>query len=335
MKKRKFISKPIFSVIFSGIVGLIKEMEYRKFISKLIFSVLFSGVVGLILTIIIHLMIIGLSDGYNQGNSYLFSGLCTLLSAILAILGVCFTIFNNQRLKNKELLNELDQKSEWRKELMNIAARPSISTKDVYRTLASLRFLPKKEIEIYDIKIKEKYKDKDKEKIEKFIGKNKDKDFDVISNYIYNRLIEILKKQYKNANIDEKLTNAYLSIRKSEEIRLYILFLLKHHWEYNQSEEKKEKFIDIERKEFKNVLKQVDEITTESNFEHLFRKGDENFNHKTDEYKNFEIKINKLDENTKKCIMEQENTKRLVLKNITLEKKFCKWLLKGQYRKKE
>lgn len=265
-------------------------METRKFISKLISTVIFSSIIGSILMIIIRLMIIGLSDDYNKDNGYLFSGLCTLLGAILAILGVCFTIFNSQRLKNKELLNELDQKSEWRKELMNIAARPSISTKDVYRILASLRFLPKTEIEIYGIKIEEKYKDK--EKIEKFISENKDKDFDVISNYIYNRLIEILKKQYKNANIDEKLTNAYLSIRESEEIRLYILFLLKHHWEYNQSEEKKEKFINIERKEFKNVLKQVDEIKTKSNFKHLFRKGYENFNHNTDECKNFEIQVN-------------------------------------------
>ena len=47
--------------------------------------------------------------------------------------------------------------------------------------------------------------------------------------------------QYKNnSNIDEKWTNTYLSIRESEEIRLYILFLLKHHWEYNQSEKKKQ-----------------------------------------------------------------------------------------------
>ena len=35
-------------------------METRKFISKLISTVIFSGIVGLILTIIIHLMIIGL-----------------------------------------------------------------------------------------------------------------------------------------------------------------------------------------------------------------------------------------------------------------------------------
>lgn len=297
-----------------------------------------------VLLVILVLAILMFFLENNEVVQIFFTGSCTIGAALIAVWGVSNTInsnkelkneelLKNQELKNQELLNSLDQKSEWRKELMNIAARPSISTKDVYRVLASLRFLPKTEIEIYGIKIEEKYKDK--EEIEKFISKNKDKDFDVISNYIYNRLIEILKKQYKNANIDEKLTNTYLSIRESEEIRLYILFLLKHHWEYNQSEEKKEKFINIERKEFNNVLKQVNEIKIESNFEHLFRKGDENFNPKTDEYKNFEIKINKLDENTKKCIMEQENTKRLVIKNITLEKKFCKWLLKGQYRKKE
>ena len=51
-------------------------------------------------------------------------------------------------LKIKELLNELDQKSEWRKELMNIAAKPVMNLEDVYRVLASLRFLPKNRIEI-------------------------------------------------------------------------------------------------------------------------------------------------------------------------------------------
>ena len=46
------------------------------------------------------------------------------------------------------MLNELDQKSEWRKELMNIAAKPVMQLEDVYRILASLRFLPKSKDEI-------------------------------------------------------------------------------------------------------------------------------------------------------------------------------------------
>lgn len=225
-------------------------METRKFISKLISTVIFSGIVGLILTIIIHLMIIGLSDDYNQGNNDLFSGLCTLLSAILAILGVCFTIFNNQRLKNKELLNELDQKSEWRKELMNIAAKPVMNLEDVYRVLASLRFLPKNRIEIKN---------------------SNQEDFDEISNYIYTKLNDKINTFYTDnkINLDESLERNFydyrFNIRNSEEIRQYIKFLLKHHWEYNQNEEEKRSFMAKEKKEFEKVKEQIKKIKDKKN----------------------------------------------------------------------
>ena len=219
----------------------------------------------------------------------------------MAAIGVILTIENNQNLKNKELLNDLDQKSEWRKELMNIAARPSISTKDVYRVLASLRFLPKTKIEIYGKKVNKKCVDE--ESINKFLNKNKDKDFDVISNYIYNKLIEILKKRYEknNSKIDEKWTNTYLPIQESEEIRLYILFLLKHHWEYNQSKKKKKKFINIESEEEK--------------------------------FKDYKIPINSANKDLKHCIKKKKkNKEELIVRNLTLDKKGCKTILKGQYK---
>ena len=57
-------------------------------------------------------------------------------------------LYESEKLKNKELLNELDQKSEWRKELMNVASKPILQIEDVYRILASLRFLPKSKDEI-------------------------------------------------------------------------------------------------------------------------------------------------------------------------------------------
>lgn len=257
---------------------------------------------NLILLETINITVSNTSDSwwktYEPIIAAVITGGATVISAFIAIRGVRRTINSNQELKNQELLNSLDQKSEWRKELMNIAARPSISTKDVYRVLASLRFLPKTEIEIYDIKIEEKYKDK--EKIEKFISKNKDKDFDVISNYIYNRLIEILKMQYKknNSNIDEKWTNTYLSIRESEEIRLYILFLLKHHWEYNQSEKKKAEFINIERQEFEKVINQVEKL--DKGFERFYIEGYQNF--KIEKFKDFEMPLKIANKDLKKCI---------------------------------
>ena len=249
----------------------------------------------------------------------------------MAAIGVILTIENNQNLKNKELLNDLDQKSEWRKELMNIAARPSISTKDVYRVLASLRFLPKTKIEIYGKKVNKKCVDE--ESINKFLNKNKDKDFDVISNYIYNKLIEILKKRYEknNSKIDEKWTNTYLPIQESEEIRLYILFLLKHHWEYNQSKKKKKKFINIERQEFEKVIKQVEQL--DKGFESFYIKGYENFKSEEEKFKDFEIPINSANKDLKHCIKEQKkNKEELIVRNLTLDKKGCKTILKGQYK---
>lgn len=266
---------------------------------------------------------------YRPIIAAMITGGATIISALLAIWGVRRTINSNQNLKNKELLNSLDQKSEWRKELMNIAARPSISTKDVYRVLASLRFLPKTKIEIYGKKVNKKCVNE--KKINKFLKNNKDKDFDVISNYIYNKLINILKKRYKNTDIDEKLTNAYLSIRESEEIRLYILFLLKHHWEYNQSDEKKKKFINIERQEFEKVINQVEQL--EKGYESFYIEGYENFKSEEEKFKNFEIPINITNKDLKHCIKEQKkNKEELIVRNLTVKRKGGKTILKGQYK---
>ena len=57
------------------------------------------------------------------------------------------------KIKNQELLNELDQKSEWRKELMNIA-KPVMQLEDVYRILASLRFYLKAKTKLKEKKAK-------------------------------------------------------------------------------------------------------------------------------------------------------------------------------------
>ncbi|MCK6224444.1 hypothetical protein [Staphylococcus hominis] len=206
-------------------------------------------VVGIIIAaLVILLVIIGF---HNSNDDDVFVGLCTLYTGILAITGVCFTIYFNQKikdkelyeaqkLKNQELLNELDQKSEWRKELMNIAAKPVIQLEDVYRILASLRFLPKSEDEIKE--------------------SNQPK-FDEISNYIYKHLNEMLndtlKKVETKNTLNEKGIKIQMSIKESEEIRLYTKFLLKHHWEYNKGEEDKEKFKKKELNEFRKVIKEI------------------------------------------------------------------------------
>ena len=236
---------------------------------------------------VIAFSVIGLFIGFNNSKNDVFVGLCTLYTGILAITGVCFTIFNSQRLKNKELLNELDQKSEWRKELMNIAAKPVMQLEDVYRILASLRFLPKSKDEIEGNK-KEKIKESEQ------------KDFDKISNYIYKQLIGKISNFYLN-NIDinktsekessekessEKEISSYsFNILNSEEIRQYVKFLLKHHWEYNKSEKDKKKFKKKELEEFKKVINEIERLNKKTSI-------------KNDYYETKDIYIGDLEENS-------------------------------------
>ncbi|MDS3947465.1 hypothetical protein [Staphylococcus epidermidis] len=188
----------------------------------------FIGIMDLIIAVfIIFLLIVGF---YNN-NYDIFVGLCTLFTGILAIIGVCFTIFNSQSLKNKELLeeeklknrellNELDQKSEWRKELMNIASKTFMTTDDIYRVLASLRYQP------HNVGIDEC-------------------DFKSMTKKIYEELNEMLDTKY-NRKIKQKLSKktclrskdyiVYIEYEDSEIIRLYTKYLLKHHWEINIDE---------------------------------------------------------------------------------------------------
>ncbi|WP_145464204.1 hypothetical protein [Staphylococcus hominis] len=189
---------------------------------------------------------------FNENiNGDIYTGTSTLLAGILATIGVCCTLYFNQKikdkelyeaqkLKNQELLNELDQKSEWRKELMNIAAKPILRFEDVYRILASLRFVPKT-----------------KEEIEK----SNHQQFDEISNYIYCRLLNIITERFKgletNSILIEKNLNQTLKLKEIEEVRQYAKFLLKHHWEYNKSEYAQEKFKKIEVQEFAKVTEVI------------------------------------------------------------------------------
>ena len=166
-------------------------------------------------------------------------GLFALIAALIAVVGVSETIKSNQNLKNKELLNDLDQKSEWRKELMNVASKTFLTTDDIYRVLASLRFVPK---------------------VTSNNKKEKD-DFDHMTREIYDELNRLLRVKYgfkikqkisslKGSQKDEKLY-IYLKYEDCEIVRLYTKYLLKHHWEININKEKWEK------KDQQKVIKKV------------------------------------------------------------------------------
>ena len=219
-------------------------MRYLKYLCTLIPLVVY------VCIYIVFIHWIGEKTTLYEYKSYIFKGGSTITAALMAAIGVILTIENNQNLKNKELLNDLDQKSEWRKELMNIAAKPVIQLEDVYRILASLRFLPKSEDEIEGKCIK--------------IKKSKQKEFDIISNYIYKKLNIILNDILHALNIkkiqSQKFLNIPLSIKDSEEIRLYTKFLLKHHWEYNKGKKDKKKFKKKELDEFNKVINEIERL---------------------------------------------------------------------------
>ncbi|MBU5607080.1 hypothetical protein ACUXQH_001847 [Staphylococcus hominis] len=299
-----------------------KEKKVRD--SK--FNVL--GIIVLIIIIIIVACVIEfiLSKNLNNPSNKIdyisgdiYTGTSTFLTGILATIGICFTLYFNQKikdkelyeaqkLKNQELLNELDQKSEWRKELMNIAAKPVMQLEDVYRILASLRFLPKSkdEIEGEESEKKEKQEstnehqdeqestnehqeaqneeqsNEEGKKVQKGTGNRKNgsdqKEFDVISNYIYKKLNMILNKILLGSITKKTYTKNFLkiplSIKNSEEIRLYTKFLLKHHWEYNQGEKDKKKFKKKELEEFKKVMEEIHRLNQEDNIKKDYYKTD-------------------------------------------------------------
>ena len=290
------------------------------------------NVLGIIVLIIIIIIIVAcviefiLSKNLNNPSNKIdyisgdiYTGTSTFLTGILATIGICFTLYFNQKikdkelyeaqkLKNQELLNELDQKSEWRKELMNIAAKPVMQLEDVYRILASLRFLPKSkdEIEGEESEKKEKQEstnehqdeqestnehqeaqneeqsNEEGKKVQKGTGNRKNgsdqKEFDVISNYIYKKLNMILNKILLGSITKKTYTKNFLkiplSIKNSEEIRLYTKFLLKHHWEYNQGEKDKKKFKKKELEEFKKVMEEIHRLNQEDNIKKDYYKTD-------------------------------------------------------------
>lgn len=120
-------------------------MRYLKYLYTLIPLVIY------VCIYVVFILWVGEETTLSKYNSDIFKGGSTITAALMAAIGVILTIENNQNLKNKELLNELDQKSEWRKELMNIAAKPVMQLEDVYRILASLSFCLKAKMKLNNL----------------------------------------------------------------------------------------------------------------------------------------------------------------------------------------
>lgn len=162
-------------------------------------------------------------DDVNSGNDY-FTGSATIFASLIAVIGVYITVKSSEENKKKELLDNLDSKSEWRKQLYDVASKTFINTDDVFRVLASLRYFPH-----------EKYNNKE--------SKNKkcndEQFFREATQTIYSKLYLIVEthkdeidKNIKNRKC-QNIKAPILSFEESEKVRVYTKYLLKHHWEYN------------------------------------------------------------------------------------------------------
>ncbi len=107
----------------------------------------------------------------------------------------------------KQLLNSLDDKSEWRKNLVQVSSNPSPTIEDIFIVRTTLRIFKK-----------------DKRYIEK-------NSFDDISNEIID-FCTLLENRYDLSKYTGKDFN--ISIYERKILHLYTRFLLKHHWEENQ-----------------------------------------------------------------------------------------------------
>ncbi|MCD8851620.1 hypothetical protein [Staphylococcus xylosus] len=173
-------------------------------------------------------MWIGISEIKNGVSNDYFTGTMTIIAAIIAVLGVILTIVFNNAHKRKELLDNLDSKSEWRKQLYDVASKTFLTTDDVYRVLASLRYFPHEII--------------NEDKAERYFHKATQ----TIYSDLYSLIVEHRRDIELNKKNDKEIKAPLLTFNQSENVRIYTKFLLKHHWEYNKD---KKAFIPKKEKE--------------------------------------------------------------------------------------
>lgn len=133
-----------------------------------------------------------------------------------AIVSSMVTVFINR----KVLLDSLDSKSGWRKEIFKVASKTFLTTDDVYLLLAALRYKPHEE----------------------WINKeNKNKspvNFTEMTSYMHYRLEAILDnyeyREWVITSLNAEHINKFVKILNRKDtcvVRIMAKYLLKHHWE--------------------------------------------------------------------------------------------------------
>lgn len=209
---------------------------------------------ALLIVLLIKLLIFrydvkSLLTGSEALDAAILTGSATIFAATIAVVGVYFTIWSSNKNKKKELLDNLDSKSEWRKQLYDVASKTFIDTDDVFRVLASLRYFPHEESE-YDKCKDEQY-------------------FIEATRTIYSDLYTIIRKhkekisEIKSNKECEGIKSPILSFKDSEKVRVYTKYLLKHHWEYNND---KKTFVGAKEKDvWEKTEKLIEMIDENSN----------------------------------------------------------------------
>lgn len=141
-----------------------------------------------------------------------------LISFLSFILSTFAFLYANKRHK-MNMLDHLDDKSEWRKKLLELAGKHPIETSDIHKLRAFVRF-DKNEKSNKD----DKYHIKDNEKLTPF--QNITDAIICYREYLYD--LDILN----DTKDDKKETN--LSEKQAEMIRIFARYLLANHWEVLQ-----------------------------------------------------------------------------------------------------
>ncbi|MGV2876146.1 hypothetical protein ROU88_09665 [Macrococcus capreoli] len=132
------------------------------------------------------------------------------------------TVWVNLYLSRKQLLNSLDDKSDWRKRLYDVSSTSPLGINEVLTVRTSLRYVKK--------------------------DTNKLSPFDIVTNEIID-FCECIEQRYDTCNNPQKFI---LTSQERKLIQLYTRYLLKHHWEEYQLKwykkpcwnEKEEKLIE-------------------------------------------------------------------------------------------
>lgn len=159
-----------------------------------------------------------------------------LISFLSFILSTFAFLYANKRHK-MNMLDHLDDKSEWRKKLLELAGKHPIETSDIHKLRAFVRF-DKNEKSNKD----DKYHIKDNEKLTPF--QNITDAIICYREYLYD--LDILN----DTKDDKKETN--LSEKQAEMIRIFARYLLANHWEVLQLTQA-EKYRYNEKKHYSNT----------------------------------------------------------------------------------